>query len=106
MLSLTVGSGPGLMKLHYYPETNSLCIELTDRTSIDSQEASPGVVLDFDSNGAIVGIDIENASVITDVSGLNGTLGTPSAAKSGHRYKMVPMPAKIIRSLVLRFMGK
>ena len=58
------------MKFHYYPETDSLYIELTERDSVDSQEASPGVVLDYDSDGVLVGIDIDHASSITDVSGL------------------------------------
>ena len=58
------------MKLHYYSETDSLYIELTERSSVDSIEASPGVVLDFDSDGILVGIDIDNASTITDVSGI------------------------------------
>ena len=58
------------MKFHYYPETDSLYIELTERDSVDSQEASPGVVLDYDSDGVLVGIDIDHASTITDVSGI------------------------------------
>lgn len=58
------------MKLHYYPDTDSLYIELTEHDSIDSKEVSPGVVLDYDSDGALVGIDIDHASTITDVSGL------------------------------------
>ena len=69
------------MKLHYYPETDSLYIELTEHGSVDSQEASPGVVLDYDSDGALVGIDIDNASAITDVSGIdNMTNGNTSSA--------------------------
>ena len=61
------------MKFHYYPETDSLYIELTERSSVDSQEASPGVVLDYDSDGVLVGIDIDHASSITDASGLQHT---------------------------------
>ena len=63
------------MKFHYYPETDSLYIELTERSSVDSQEASPGVVLDYDSDGSLVGIDIDHASSITDVSGIGDTRG-------------------------------
>ncbi len=50
------------MKLHYYPETDSLYIDLSEKTSTDSQEISPGIVLDFDENGGLVGIDVDNAS--------------------------------------------
>ncbi len=56
------------MKFHYYHETDSLYIDLVDRPSVDSQEVRPGVVLDFDSEGNIVGIDIDHASKIANLS--------------------------------------
>lgn len=49
------------MKLNYYPETDSLYIDLSERQSVDSQEIIEGVVLDFDADGKLVGIDIDNA---------------------------------------------
>ncbi len=78
------------MKFHYYSETDSLYIELTDRSSVDSHEASPGVVLDYDSDGALVGIDIDNASTITDVSGIEDTKGTKMSSQ--HRSKVPEAP--------------
>jgi len=50
------------MKLNYYPETDSLYIDLAEKTSAESREVSEGVVLDYDADGNIVGIDIDNAS--------------------------------------------
>lgn len=50
------------MKLNYYPETDSLNIDLTERPSVESREISEGVVLDYDAAGNLVGIDIDNAS--------------------------------------------
>jgi uncharacterized protein YuzE len=50
------------MKLHYYPETDSLYIDLLDVPGTETQEIKPGVVLDFDDNGQLVGIDIDQAS--------------------------------------------
>ena len=50
------------MKLNYYPETDSLYIDLSERPSTDSKEISEGVVLDYDAEGNLVGIDIDNAS--------------------------------------------
>jgi uncharacterized protein YuzE len=50
------------MKLNYYPETDSLYIDLAEKTSVESREVSEGVVLDYDADGNIVGIDIDNAS--------------------------------------------
>jgi uncharacterized protein YuzE len=50
------------MKLNYFPETDSLYIDLSERPSVESREISEGVVLDYDSRGDLVGIDIDNAS--------------------------------------------
>lgn len=50
------------MKLNYYPETDSLYIDLSEKTSSKSMEISEGVVLDYDADGKLVGIDIDNAS--------------------------------------------
>lgn len=50
------------MKLHYYPETDSLYIDLSSKTSANSKEVANGVVLDFDDQGNLVGIDIDHAS--------------------------------------------
>ena len=58
------------MKFQYYPETDSLYIELSGKASADSQEVASGVVLDFDAEGHVVGIDIDHASKIVDLSKL------------------------------------
>jgi uncharacterized protein YuzE len=50
------------MKLNYYPDTDSLYIALSTNVSADSNEVAEGVVLDFDADGRLVGIDIDNAS--------------------------------------------
>lgn len=50
------------MKLNYYAETDSLYIDLSERSSTESREISEGVVLDFDAEGNLVGIDIDSAS--------------------------------------------
>ena len=58
------------MKFNYYVDTDSLYIDLSDRPSADSVEAASGVVLDFDADGKLVGIDIDNASTIVDLTRL------------------------------------
>lgn len=70
MLSLIVTSRGEIMKFHYYPETDSLYIELLERPSVDSNEVAPGIILDFDEEGHLVGIDIDNASQVIDLSSL------------------------------------
>jgi len=58
------------MKLHYYPDTDSLYIDLNARPSADSREIAEGLVVDFDSDGRVVGIDIQHASEIMDLKTL------------------------------------
>ena len=58
------------MKLHYDPASDSLYIDLSDRPSVDSDEVADGVVLDFDAQGHLVGIDIEHASERVDMQRL------------------------------------
>jgi uncharacterized protein YuzE len=50
------------MKLSYYPEIDSLYIDLSEKVSAESREISEGIVLDYDAEGSLVGIDIDNAS--------------------------------------------
>lgn len=58
------------MKFKYYADTDSLYIDLSEKPSVDSHEVAPGVVLDFDSNGNLVGIDIDHASKIVNLARL------------------------------------
>lgn len=63
------------MKFSYYQETDSLYISLIDRPSTHSEEVSEGICLDFDENNRLVGIDIDRASRIVDLSTIE--LGSP-----------------------------
>lgn len=58
------------MKLHYYQDTDSLYIDLNTRPGADSREVADGLVVDFDSEGRVVGIDIQHASEILDMKTL------------------------------------
>ncbi|MEI6637929.1 MAG: DUF2283 domain-containing protein [Planctomycetota bacterium] len=49
------------MKLAYHADTDSLYVEFVDRPSVESTEIAAGVVVDFDGQGRVVGIDIDNA---------------------------------------------
>ena len=55
------------MKLNHFPETDSLYIDLAQRPSVESREVSEGVVLDYDGEGNLVGIDIDHASQKLDL---------------------------------------
>ena len=58
------------MKLHYYPDTDSLYIDLKDKPSAESREVIAGVVADFDAEGNLVGLDIDRASEKLDLNSL------------------------------------
>ena len=58
------------MKLNYYAETDSLYIDLASSPSVDSVEISDGVVVDYDADGKITGIDIDHASENLDLAEL------------------------------------
>ncbi len=58
------------MKLNYYADTDSLYIDLSEKPSVESREITEGIVLDYDAEGNLVGIDIDNASRKVDLKKL------------------------------------
>ena len=58
------------MKLHYYPETDSLYIEFADGPGVETREVIDGVNIDIDADGSVVGIDIDGASRKLDLATL------------------------------------
>jgi uncharacterized protein YuzE len=58
------------MRLAYDPATDSLYIHLSDQPAADSDEVADGVVLDFAADGALVGIDVQHASLKADMAHL------------------------------------
>jgi uncharacterized protein YuzE len=67
------------MKLHYYPETDSLYIELKDAPGAEAREIVAGLVVDLDANGEVVGFDIDHASRKFDLSKVE-TIALPAAS--------------------------
>ena len=71
------------MKLNYDPATDSLYIRLSERPSVDSDKVADGVVLDYDAQGALVGIEVQHASQRADIRRLalnHLPLDSPKAA--------------------------
>jgi len=58
------------MRLSYFPDTDSLYIDLSEEPSVESREISEGIVLDYDAAGQLVGIDIDEASKRVDLDKL------------------------------------
>ena len=50
------------MKVRYDPEVDVLTILLSEALVEESDESKPGLILDYDVNGNVVGIEILNAS--------------------------------------------
>jgi uncharacterized protein YuzE len=67
------------MKLHYYPETDSLYIELKSAPGAEAREIVAGLVVDLDANGEVVGFDIDQASRKLDLSKVE-TIALPPAS--------------------------
>ena len=66
------------MKLHYYPDTDSLYIDLKGTPGTQARQIGDGVVADFDGDGNVVGLDIEHASTKLDLSKVE-TIALPAA---------------------------
>lgn len=46
------------MKLKIDEKSDALYLKLDDSQIIDSEEVSPGIILDFDKNNQVVGVEI------------------------------------------------
>jgi uncharacterized protein YuzE len=58
------------MLFQYFADTDMLYIKLVDATSTESEEIAPGIVLDFDEQNRVIGIEIEDAAKFIDLSRL------------------------------------
>jgi uncharacterized protein YuzE len=67
------------MKRHYYPETDSLYIELQSAPGAEAREIAEGLVVDFDAEGNVVGLDIDHASSKLDLSKVE-TIALPAVS--------------------------
>ena len=50
------------MKVSIDKEDDALYFELDDAEIIESEEVHPGIIMDFDANGKVVGIEILDIS--------------------------------------------
>lgn len=56
------------MRLQYFPDTDTLSIELKEGPGADVEVISDDVTLDLDANGDVLAIGIEQASQKVDLS--------------------------------------
>ncbi|MDQ3087019.1 MAG: DUF2283 domain-containing protein [Acidobacteriota bacterium] len=58
------------MIFQYHQETDMLYIKLSDGESVESEEVADGIVLDFDADNHVIGIEIEDAENQVDLAHL------------------------------------
>ncbi|MCY3931713.1 MAG: DUF2283 domain-containing protein [Acidobacteria bacterium] len=58
------------MKMHYYPETDSLYVEFRCEPSVETREIAEGLNVDLDADGNVVGFDIDRAADRLDLATL------------------------------------
>jgi len=46
------------MKVHFDEQADALYLRLDESAIVDSEEVKPGIVIDFDANDQVVGIEI------------------------------------------------
>ncbi|MFZ1748026.1 MAG: DUF2283 domain-containing protein [Nitrospirales bacterium] len=71
------------MKVNYYPDTDTL-IDLSGLPGFESRVISEFIVLDYDSEGHLVGIDIDKARRKVELPTSLHSFGAPSAALPGY----------------------
>jgi uncharacterized protein YuzE len=59
------------MKLKYFPQTDTLYIELRDAEISETRDVDENTQIDVDASGAVCGITIEHASQRTDLPNLS-----------------------------------
>ena len=58
------------MEIQYDALSDMLYIGLHSRASIESEEIAPGIVVDYDKDNAVVGIEITDGSKLADLTRL------------------------------------
>jgi uncharacterized protein YuzE len=54
------------MRIRYDKETDIVYIKFSDSPIAESDEEKPGIIIDYNSEGGIVGIEVLNASTKMD----------------------------------------
>lgn len=59
------------MKIQYFPETDTLAIELTSKTVVTTDAITDDLILDYDNEGKVIAITLDNYSRNVDVLDLH-----------------------------------
>jgi uncharacterized protein YuzE len=69
------------MKLNYFPDTDTLYIDLADRPSTESEVINDNLVIDLDEQGRPVGITLEHYSQSVTSQAIEIALSPNASAK-------------------------
>ena len=69
----------------YDPEADAAYIYLGESKILESEEVAPGIVLDYDAEGRVVGLELLSASKVL-APGKWSEAPRPAAGKDGHAY--------------------
>ena len=50
------------MKIEYDPKSDALYVRLNEKTILESEQIRPGIILDYDAEGNVSGIEVLSAS--------------------------------------------
>lgn len=68
-------------EISYDPEADAVYVPLSDITPVEASEVAPGVVLDLDADGRVVGIELQSART-TLAPGAWSKAGPPQPKRS------------------------
>ncbi len=61
------------MEFKYFKDSDMLYFKLADGVSTESEEVAPNIVLDYNARGQVIGIELEDASKLVELSSFNIT---------------------------------
>jgi uncharacterized protein YuzE len=74
------------MKLTYFPDTDTLYIDLADRPSTESEVLNDNLIIDLDAEGRPVGITVEHYSQTVTTPAIEVSLpGELLSTPAGHQ---------------------
>jgi uncharacterized protein YuzE len=72
------------MRIRYDPSVDAMYIDLTDADVMTSDEVAQGIIFDYDVTGAVIGIEVLDASeCVGDLTAVRVD-GLPAFPLSGH----------------------
>jgi uncharacterized protein YuzE len=63
------------MKVKYFPDTDTLLVNFSDKSIVDTRDLNEDVLVELDEKGRVVSMTIEHAKQQTDVGEFSYQLG-------------------------------